>query len=279
MHIKLTGRVATFVAMLGIVAVLFPEQTRAELSNQTVPTVEPIAILGVTPPKKLSFVPMSVRNPAFPQKLIRDATGDTYDAAGLLRDPTSAWFLNESPDNHTFGTGEESAGLNLLSGVDTRIVGTDMGPGFPCTNLLQVNYFTVDSSDLVPVGSVSPAGLPFDAWRLDVGTTAAGVDKINWLPNPGFTVVTSGICLFQDGAQLACFELALHDSDANGVSGVGLVGLVDGADIAGIGVDEMVMFWEIQLEDPMPADLDDDDDVDLRDAQIFLNALTGPNPP
>jgi len=58
--------------------------------------------------------------------------------------------------------------------------------------------------------------------------------------------VDSGFCLLDDGQILACLELALHDSDANGVSGVGVAGL-GGGDIAGFGVDEMVMYWEIQV--------------------------------
>ena len=278
MQTKLTGRLGRGVALLGLVSVLYPGLTEAEVSRQAPPTVAPIAVLGVTPAKELGVVPMSVRNPNFPHDLSRDATGDTYDAAGLIQDTVDAFFIDDLPDNHTFGTGDETAGLNLLSGVDTRIVGTDLGPGLPGTNRLQVNYFTTDGSDLVPEGILNPDGQPFLSWRFDLGTTAAGIDKIEWSPNPGFTVVDSGICLLQDGAVLECFPLFLDDSDANGVSGLGVVGL-GGEDIAGFGLDEIVMFWEIQLEGSLIEDLDGDGDVDLLDAQRFLNAFTGPIEP
>jgi len=204
-------------------------------------------VLGVTASKPVNAKVLSARDPSFPLLGPRDATGDTYVAAGLVQDANNAWYVDDYPDNHTFGTGEESAGANLISSVDMRIVGADFGPGLPGTNLLQVNYFTVDSSDIVPAGSISPNELIYNAWRFDVGTVEGFTDKINWTPNPGFTVVDSGFCVVIDGLIEGCFDLMVHDSDANGVSGVGVVGLEGGADIAGYGVDEMIMYWEIQL--------------------------------
>lgn len=265
------------------------------------------AVLGVTPQKTPQPSLISVRDSAARTAALRDTTGDTYDAVGLVQDVVTAWIVDDLPDNHTFGTGDESAGANLISGVDTRIVGTDFGPGVPETNLLQVNYFTVDGSDIVPAGSVSPDDLIYDSWRMDVGTTAAGTDKINWTPNPGFTVVDSGFCVADAGTVLGCFELSLHDSDANGLSGAGVVGL-GGEDIAGFGVDELIMYWEIQLapscgdghvdpgeecddgntvdgdgcsancqdESTIPGDFDGDGDVDLADYATFMKFFDGP---
>ncbi|MHC4698524.1 MAG: myxococcus cysteine-rich repeat containing protein [Planctomycetota bacterium] len=289
--------------------VLFPAMSRASLNQRSSTGVGAVAVLGVTPTKSLEVMPKSVRNPDYAQKLVRDATGDTYDAAGLVQDVNTAFYLDDFPDNHTFGTGEESAGANLLSGVDTRIIGTDFGPGVPGTNLIQVNYFTVDGSDLVPAGNVSSDGLIFEAWRMDVGTTAAGTDQIEWTPNPGFSVVDSGFCLFRDGASLGCFALVVNDSSADGVAGIGVVGL-GGGDIAGFGVDEMAMFWVIQVnpscgdgsvdageecddgnvidgdgcsstclnESPV-GDIDGDGDVDLFDLSVILPNFTGPIAP
>lgn len=265
------------------------------------------AVLGVTPQKTPQLGLISVRNLGARTAALRDATGDTYDAVGLVQDAATGWIVDDLPDNHTFGTGDESAGANLISGVDMRIAGTDFGPGVPGTNLLQVNYFTTDGTDIVPAGSVSPDGLIYDSWRMDVGTTAAGTDKINWTPNPGFTVVDSGFCVADAGTVLGCFELSLHDSDANGVSGAGVVGL-GGEDIAGFGVDEMIMYWEIQLapscgdghidpgeecddgntidgdgcsancqdEGTILGDFDGDGDVDLADYATFMRSFDGP---
>ena len=115
------------------------------------------AVLGVTVSKPANVNVLSARNPSFTRAGPRDATGDTYDAAGFAQDASIAWPVDGLPNNHIFGSGEESAGANLISGVDMRIVGTDFGPGVPGTNLLKVSYFTVDGSDIVP--GVSEWGL------------------------------------------------------------------------------------------------------------------------
>ena len=303
-------RVAFWLGCLAIGCLLVPALSRATLGRQAPVSAGSAAVLGVTPTKVLEFAPKSVRDPDYPHEAARDATGDTYNAAGLVQDAVSAYYVDDEPDAHTFDTGGESAGANLLSGVETRIVGTDFGPGVPGTNFFQVNYFTVDGSDIVPLGSVSPDGSVFDTWRLDVGAGAAGTDQINWTPNPGFTVVDSGFCVFDDGVAIGCFSLALDESGVDGVAGIGLVGL-GGADIAGFGLDEMAMFWVIQLnpscgdgfqdageacddgnvdngdgcsatctlEDVLFGDADLDGDVDLFDMAVILNNMTGPTAP
>ena len=313
------GRIVTWLACLAIGCLLIPALSRANLGKQATErgrqateSVRSVAVLGVTPTKVLTFTPKSVRDPDYPHEAARDATGDTYGAAGLVQDQFTAFFLDDIPDDHTFGTGEETAGANLLplSGVDMRIIGVDFGPGVPGTNLIQVNYFTVDGSDLVPAGSLSEDGLILDAWRMDVGQNAAPPDQIEWTPNPGFTVVESGICLFIEGEEPLCFDLALDGSGANGVSGVGVVGL-GGDDIAGFPVNEMAMFWVIQMvlvcgdgnlnageecddgnlddcdgcssactiENILHGDTDFDGDVDLLDLGRILNNFTGPIAP
>ena len=296
-------------AGLGLGVLLLPVFGEAVPDTPLRATGNSVPILGAVLAKAPPLEVISARDLSFPQAGLRDATGDTYDAAGLAQDAIEATYVDEYPDNHTFGTGDETAGVNLFSDVDTRIAGMDQGPGLPGTNFLQVNYYTSDSSDIVPAGTASTNG-PFIAWRFDVGTTAAGTDKINWTPNPGFTVVDSGFCLAEDGVVLGCADLALHDSDANGVSGAGVVGLEGDVDIAGYGVDEMIMYWEIQLasssycgdgnldpgeecddgntvdgdgcssiceiEPAGPADFDEDGDVDLADFAVFQSNFEGP---
>lgn len=288
-----------------VVIVLLVAETLADQTS----TLESAPVLGVTSTQVPTLRVISARDPAFDGITVKSADGDAYDAAGLVQDVGSAYYVDDLPDTHTFGTGEESAGVNALSQVDTRIAGQDFGPGLPGTNLIQVNYFTSDGSDIVPAGMVSPDSLIFDSWRLDVGTSAAGTNKIDWTGGTGFTVVDSGICLGDGGQLLGCFELAVQDSDATGLSGIGLLGL-GGEDIAGYGVDEMILYWEIQVtsvpacgdgnvdagedcddgnnisgdgcsstcrdEVSSPAaDLDRDGDVDLDDYATFQRAFTG----
>ena len=263
-------------ACLGLGVLLLPVFGESGQNLPVRANGDSVPLLGVVPAKAPPLGVLSARDPSFPQAGPRDATGDTYLAAGIVQDATSAWYVDDYPDNHTFGTGDETAGANLLSEVDTRIAGMDQGPGLPGTNLLQVNYYTSDSSDIVPSGSVSPNGTYFESWRFDVGTVEDITDRINRTPNPGFTVVDSGFCVAEDGGLLGCWELAVDDSDANGVSGIGIVGL-EGADIAGYGVDEMVMYWEIQLASSVsPADFDQDGDVDLADFAVFQGRFDGP---
>jgi hypothetical protein len=234
-------------------------------------------ILGVTPPKRPSVEIISARDPRFALLQTRDATGDSYRAAGFAQDSLNAFFLDSLPDDHTFGTVDESAGTHEISGVDIRIAGTDFGPGVPDTNLLQVNYLTADGSDFVPAGSISPNSQTYNSWRFDVGTVEDITDKIEWTPNPGFTVVASGFCLYLGETFAGCFDLFEDQSDANGVAGIGILGLEGGADIAGFGITEMIMYWEIQVE--ASCGFDGDGDVDLRDYWEFLQTFNGPVAP
>ena len=299
----------TVLACLGLGCWLLPVFGQSRPGRQVVSSVPPRIILGVTPPKTPNVEIISARDPRFALLRTRDATGDSYRAAGFAQDTVNAWFLDSLPDDHTFGTGEESAGTHEISGVDIRIAGADNGPGAPDTNFLQVNYLTADGTDLVPEGSISPNNESYNSWRFDVGTVENITDKIEWTPNPGFTVVGSGFCLYQGETFMGCFDLFEDQSDANGVAGVGILGLEGGADIAGSGITEMIMYWEIQVESScgdgnvdageqcddgnnvgcdgcsptcvieLAGDFDHDGDVDLRDYWEFLQTFNGPVAP
>ncbi len=221
----------TGLALVGICGLLLPVFGHDPQDLRTRPAIQAKTVLSATASKAPPANLLSARSDSFPPAPARDATNDTFDATALVQDETTAWYLDDLPDNHTFGTGTETAGLNLISGVDMWIAGADNGPGLPDPNLLQVNYWTSDGSDLVPAGAISENSTAFQSWRFDVGTGAAGTDKITWTPDPDYTILESGICLYDNGANMGCFELILHDSDANGLSGVGVVGL-GGADIA-----------------------------------------------
>lgn len=255
---------------------------------------------------KAPSVPLiSARNQAFSAS---SGTSDTFDAVGSAQDVTGAWAIDDQPDTHSFGTGQQDAGANLLSNAAMAIVGSDLGPGTLGSNFIQVNYFTTDLSDIIPAGATSPDGQAFHSWRLDVGTGLAGSNSIDLPYLSNITVVDSGYCLLDGGEIVGCVELSSDDSSTDGVAGIGVAGL-DGSDIAGSGIDEMIMFWEVQAgpicgdgnvdedeecddgntndndgcsstcqieADLSPADLDRDGDVDLHDYAIFVTMFTGP---
>ena len=105
---KNVGRIAIWFACLAVGCLLIPVLSRANPSRQSTVISEPAAVLGVTPTKALAFTPKSVRDPDYPHELARDATGDTYGAVGLMQDQDTAFFLDEEPHIHTFGTGQET---------------------------------------------------------------------------------------------------------------------------------------------------------------------------
>ncbi len=102
--------------------------------------LDSIAILGETPSQPVTYLPLSVCPGASRSPGAISADNDTFKAAGFAYTTTTAEFLDDIPDDHTFGTGEESAGANLLSGVDMRIVAADLGPMGAGDHFIQVNY-------------------------------------------------------------------------------------------------------------------------------------------
>ncbi len=265
------------------------------------------------------FVLTTAKRPSVPLVSVRtqvfaaSAAGgsETFSATGGAQDTSGGWVIDGEPDVHPFEAGQQDAGPNMLSNVEMGIVAGDLGPGEIGTNFVQVNYFTTDLSDIVPSGATSPDGVPFHSWRLDIGTGQAGLDRISLPHVPGFDVVDSGFCLLDDSEVLGCVGLSIDDADETGLAGVGVAGF-DGSDIGGSGVDEMIMYWELEAgpvcgdgivdggescddgntengdgcsssceieSDLSPGDFDQDGDVDLHDYAVFLTLFTGPLQP
>lgn len=200
----------------------------------------------------------------------RSVLGDTYSVAPLVQDGVSAFFLQDvdGPGPGTTGryvatfdgTGENS-GANLAYSTGTHNfqvteAQTDLGGG---NYLIQVQYTAVNGSGAaepwVPAGVIGPNG-PFTAWRMDLGTNAAGnpIDRLS--PNNDFSILNSGFTAFDStGAALGTFLLTVDDSNppSGGLSGVAVVGL-GGANIAGFDMATLQMFWEINVV-PEPASL------------------------
>ena len=95
--------------------------------------------------------------------------------------------------------------------------------------------------------SQSDAG--YLAWRLDVGSVEGGTNKIE--PDMPFTVLDSGVNLFDSSGSLAAtLDLLQDNSDMTGLAGVAIISLADDANIAGVDVATLQMFWDIYPQVP-----------------------------
>ncbi len=184
--------------------------------------------------------------------------GDTFGARALVQDGASAFFIDDVPDTHLFGA-VEAAGVNFLGNLgDSFSIAsavTDLGGG---QELVQVEMTNLNASGAPSMwhptpGLLSPNGVPYNSWRLDVGSTAAGTDDIAWDPAL-FAVVSSGFTAFDStGASLGTFALTLDTSTATGLSGVGVIG-IGGGDIGGFDLASIQLFWEVKKV-PAPGSL------------------------
>ncbi len=198
-----------------------------------------------------NYLPLSARldeRPAAVSQVIMD--GDSYKAAGYAYDAFSNqyYFLDDFPDEHTFGTEPESAGQNLYSLVDKRIVAADLGSVGMGDHLIQVNYLTVDSSPLVPANESG-----FTSLSLSVGTIFDGPDDwIDFESQNGFEILDSGFAMLSNGNVLALYSLdpsVVGPEHSLGGLGEGFIDDVRTGmepDFAGFPVDELVIYWDIQ---------------------------------
>lgn len=165
--------------------------------------------------------------------------GETFQSAMLAQNTSSAFFIDDFPDDFIWGGGFQDGGANLITGANTTVVTDQTG------NTLTVSAFTNDSSEWIPAG-VDPNGSGdlLDAIRMDVGGFAAGPDSIFY---PGFNasqVVSVDMVVFIDGA--AVFSATATATDFS--TGLAAVGVIGGA--AGSGVDEMQIIFNLSVPTP-----------------------------
>lgn len=187
-----------------------------------------------------------------------ETIGDTVGYAPLVQDGINAFFLDTAaaPGTGTIaadpGVVAPSGGGNAFYSGSTGFVFTREVVISPTQLFVQVNYFSLDASGSaeiwVPSGAISPNGVVFDSWRLDVGQLAGGTNAID-LTAPIASVLQSGQTGWaSDGTNYGTFGLTLDGAVAgsSAISGVGVIGL-GGADVAGFDWVEHALFWEVTL--------------------------------
>jgi len=174
--------------------------------------------------------------------------GDTYNAAPLVQDGVSAFYISDAaPSTHMFDGTVEGAGNNLANPGGTFAIVEAQTP-LGLTDLIQVEMIALNAAG-APAPWVTVPG--FTSWRLDIGAIAAGTDAIDLGP---INVVASGFTVFNSaGASLGTFGLTVDASTGSSVAGVGVVGL-GGGDIAGFDLASIQLFWEVEIV-PEPASL------------------------
>jgi hypothetical protein len=206
------------------------------------------AVLGVSPGKSHSAV------------LLRDSAtadinvgGDTYSQAPLVQDSSAAHYASSlgGPCTHTFDGASESGGSNLLgtAGGSFEILEgtTDLGGGNQRI-LVEVTALSA-GADAEPWVDESQSDAGYLAWRLDVGSILGGANPIE--PDTSFTVLDSGVNLFDSsGSLVATLDLLEDNSDTSGLAGVAIISRANDANIAGIDIATLQMFWNIYPQAP-----------------------------
>ena len=212
-------------------------------------TVDNRAVLGVTQSKTTDVFPLGQQH--YEETAI---VGDTYSLAPLVEDSGSAYYMSAvgGPTQHTFDGTNESGGTNLVGTPGGFFVVLEgIVPVSAAVDRIIVEVRAVNSSVVAePWMDVSNSGAGYINWRLDVGSTAGGTNPIH--PGTEFTVIDSGFAVFNSALeQVGIFDLSDDTSTTTDLSGVALLGN-SGADIAGVDVASILMYWDIQYP---PADL------------------------
>jgi len=187
------------------------------------------------------------------QAIAQGATlnGDAFSSAVLGENTSSAFFLDDFPDDFVFDGAAEDGGIHLIPpspGTSVIEFVTQTGPN---QFLYQVNAFTNDGSDWLPA-NVDPGDGDFlTTLRMDVGDVAVagtlpGDDPID---DARIAEVTAAVFGLVQGTDITAFEMFADTSTPGSLSGVGLVG-----NAAGQGVTEMFMAWQVSFV-PAPGPL------------------------
>lgn len=191
----------------------------------------------------------------------RTSSGDSYTSETLIQTAGGAFFLDDTAGSSFIVDAAPADGgqnLTYTTPVSMTTVAADLDNGDGTrTALVQTTALDAAGASIawVPAG-VTNGGDPFVAWRMDVGTTAGGVDGLDIALNPGESVnfLGSGFAAFDStGGVLGVFALTLDDSAGSTASGLAVIG-IGGADIAGFDLAAIQLFWDYEIV-PAPASL------------------------
>ncbi len=198
-----------------------------------------------------------------PENIVNPAAfGDSYSLAPWLADDQDQYYYASAlgaPTSHTFDGTDESGGLNSYGSVGGSFSVSegiiDLGGG---VERYVVEVSAVDSSlNNEPWVDAAFEGQVFTAWILEVGNFFGGGNTIT--PGYSFAVQASGVVVF-DSAGTPHEDLGISDT-SNSTELSGSAGLTIGADIAGVDVSTIQMYWEIA-----PTSVDADLDLQSVDA-------------
>lgn len=202
--------------------------------------------------KDTSSVETSLAPPVF---------GDTYSLAPLLEDSEFYYHMveGEQATTHVYDETFKNLGSNIYGSPGGEFLVIEqtlyLGDG---TFQVSVQVAAVnDQGFSEPWVDESFIGSGFTHWRLDVGVAAGGNNPI--LPDPDYTIVGSGVSLYDSTGTIISDHSIFDDSNSDGLAGTALIHLTDGTngnDIAGWDLATMVMFWNIKVEYDDPTLID-----------------------
>ena len=212
--------------------------------------LEPSAHIGISRSMVLDYPILSINDMAAPGGAPQAGPADTFNAMALAQgNIIGAFPIDDPPNVFNFVNGTvANSGDNLTYPPGTTTTSVRMTQSTLANGniLYQVNTFTDNGAPWVAPAAGVPLGNNFfDSWRFDVGGYSAGIEPIGDPTGP-FTVVDSGIALFGTTGLLGTFPLTLTDF-SSGLAGTGVIGL-NGADIAGVDMNEMAIFFEVVPE-------------------------------
>lgn len=204
----------------------------------------------------------------------RGANGDAYAGAVLGQNTGAVFFLDDLPDDFLFGNSPQPAGANLITGDTTQKIDvfTDLGDGMI---QIEVHFLTDSVTDWLPA-DVDPdgSGDVLTDLRVDVGAFAAdeaamlGPDAPIQLMDSDFDIISVEAGAFINGELAGSGPVGPENQDnSNGLGAAAIFG-----DAAGAGVDEIAIFWVLDLGGGGGGGPTDDCDGDgVSDAEQIAN--------
>ncbi len=163
----------------------------------------------------------------------RDASGDLYGTTVTIHSSFGYGFLDSAPDVHIYG-GTAFIGLNALNMTRSMHATSSQTLVAPHTYEFVIEWAMDDGGALIPAGAMLD-GETITGIGFHVGEGSAPAQIIEWDPNPGFSIVSTGFELFDIGGTDLLGGLGEFSANDNGGAGVSGYAVVGGQDLALLG--------------------------------------------